>query len=187
MNAFQQALLATIKSIAPPVILISQQAASASTTMSSVHLLPPSMIDSGSQLTAGLSSGMDVQHSNFDLDLGEAAGNGAADLQPESQFENRTSAITTETTKSKKSAPQKAVPKVTNDKSGHTLRPLNRMRISEGEAAISAAAEPVQLETTQNEELIRLEPETPPYSTSLRVTNLRESARAAKLLINKLK
>ena len=60
------------------------------------------------------------------------------------------------------------------------------MRISEGEVT-SAAAEPAQPETTQSEELLRLEPKTPPYSTSLRGTPIRESARAAKLVITKSK
>ena len=61
------------------------------------------------------------------------------------------------------------------------------MKISEGEAATSAAAEFGQPEIIQIEELIRLEPETPSYSASLRGTPLRESARAAKLLITKSK
>ena len=91
---------------------------------------------------------MDVQHSDCGVDLGEGAGNGAAELQPEPQPENRTSAVTTETTKSKKPAPQKAVPKVKQHKSGHTSRPKKRMRISEGEAATSTAAESAQPETT---------------------------------------
>ena len=61
------------------------------------------------------------------------------------------------------------------------------MRISEGDEVTSAAAEPAQPETTQSEDLLRLEPETPSYSTSLRGTPIRESARAAKLLITKSK
>ncbi len=187
MNAFQQALLATIMSIAPPATSVSQQAASASTPMSSVHLLPSSMTDTGSQLTAGLESDMDMQHSDLGVDIGNWAGNGAAELQPEPQPVNRTSAVITETTKSKKPAPQKVVPKVKKDKSDHTSLPKMRMRISEGEAATSAAAEAAQPETTQSEELIRLEPETPPNSTFLRGTPLRESARAAELLITKSK
>ena len=187
MNAFQQALLATIKSIAPPATSVSQQAASASTPMSSVNLSPSSMTDTGSQLTAGPESDMDMQHSDLGVDIGDGAGNGAAELQPVPQPENRTSAVITETMKSKKPAPQKAVPKLKKDKSDHTSLPKKRMRISEGEAATSAAAEAAQPETTQREELIRLEPETPPYSTSLRGTPLRESARAAKLLITKSK
>ena len=39
----------------------------------------------------------------------------------------------------------------------------------------------------QGEELLMLQPETPPYSTSLRGISLREAARAAKLLIGKPK
>ena len=73
MNAFQAALLATIKCIAPPATSVSQQATSASAPMSSVHLLPPSMTDTGSQLAAGLESDMDMQHSDFGTDLGEGA------------------------------------------------------------------------------------------------------------------
>ncbi len=185
MNAFQAALLATIKSIAPPATSVSQQSASASTPMSSLHLLPASMTDTGSQLTAGLESDMDMQQSDLGADLGDGAAHGAAELQPEPQPESRTSAVTTETTRPKKPAPQRAEPKVKKDKSGHTSRPKKRMRISEGESATSAAAVPAQPETTQSEELIMLESETPLYSTSLRGTPLRESARAAKLLIGK--
>ena len=142
MNAFQQALLATIMTIAPPATSVSQQAVSASTPMISVHLLPPSMTDNGSQLTAGLESDMEVHHSDFGVDVGKVAGHGAAELQPEPQLENRT---TTETTKSKKPASQKSVPKVTKDKSGHTSRPKKPMRISEGETTTLAAAEPANL------------------------------------------
>ena len=101
MNAFQQALLATIKSIAAPATSVSQQAASASTPMSSVHLLPPSVTDTGSQLTTGLESDMDMQHSDLGVNVGEGAGNESVELQPEPQPENRTSAVITETTKSK--------------------------------------------------------------------------------------
>ena len=54
MNAFQAALLATIKSIAKFATSVSQQAAHASTPMSSVQLLPPSMTDTGIQLTTRL-------------------------------------------------------------------------------------------------------------------------------------
>ena len=71
------------------------------------------------------------------------------------------------------------------NKSDHTALPKKRMRISEGEEVTSEAAEPAQPETTQSEDLLRLEPETPPYSTSLRGTPIRESARGAKLLITK--
>ena len=84
------------------------------------------------------------------MDIGEGAGNGVAELQPKPQPENRTSAVTTETRKSKKPAPQKAVPKVKMDKSDHTSRPKKLLRISEGDAATSAAAEPAQPETTQS-------------------------------------
>ena len=128
-----------------------------------------------------------MQHSDLKVDIGDGAGNRAAKLQPELQPENRTSAVITETTNSKKPAPHKAVPKGKKDKSNHTSLSKKRMRISEGEAATSAAAEPAQPETTQSEELIRLDPETTPYSTSLRGTPLRKSARAAKLLITKSK
>ena len=99
MNEFQQALLATIKSIAPPATSVSQQAASALTYMSSVHLLPPSITDTRSQLTVGLKSDIDMQHSDLGVNIGEGTGNGAAKLQFEPQPENRTSAVTTETTK----------------------------------------------------------------------------------------
>ena len=73
------------------------------------------------------------------------------------------------------------------NKSDNTALPKKRMRISEGEKVTSAVAEPAQPETTQSEELLRLEPESPPYSTSLRGTPIRESARAANLLITKSK
>ena len=109
------------------------------------------------------------------------------ELQPERQPENRTPAVITETSKSKKPAHQKTVPKVKKNKSDQRALPKKRMRISEGEEATSAAAEPAQPETTQSEELLRLEPETPLYSISLRGTPIRESARAAKLLITKSK
>ena len=99
MNAFQQALLATIKSIAPLATSASQQAASASTPMSSVHLLPSSITDTGSQHTAGLDSDMDMQHSDLGVEIGEGAGNGSVELQPKPQPANRTSAVITETTK----------------------------------------------------------------------------------------
>ena len=186
MNAFKEALLA-IKSISPPATSVSQQAAFASTPMSSLYLLPPSMTDTGSQLVTGLESDMDVQHSDFGADLGEGPAQGAAELQPEPRPENRTSAGTIETMKPKKAAHQKAEPKVKKDRSVHTSRPKKRMKISEGEAATSATAVPAQREKAQSEELIMLESETPPYSTSLRGTPLRESARAAKLLIGKSK
>ena len=53
------------------------------------------------------------------------------------------------------------------------------MRISGGEAETSVAAKHAKPEITQYEELILLEFETQPYSTSLCGTPLREAARAA--------
>ena len=102
------------------------------------------MTNTGSKLTAGLELDMDVQHSDIAVDLGEGAANGGAILQPKPQPENRISTVTTETTKSKKPAPQKGVPKVKRDKSGHTSRPNKRIRISKAKEATSAATEPAQ-------------------------------------------
>ena len=137
MNEFQAALLITIKSIAPPASSASQQAVSASTHLSSVHLFQQSGTDTGSQLTTGLESDMDLQH--FGADLGEGAAHGTEEFQPKHQPKNRTSAITIETTKPKKPAPQKAVPKAKKYISGHTSRPKKRKRILEGEAGTSTA------------------------------------------------
>ena len=186
MNRLQAALLTKIKSIAPATSSASQQAASASTPMSSVHLLPPSMTDTGSQLAAGLESDMEMQHLNFGADLGDLAAHEDAELQPEPQPGSSTSAVTTDT-RPKNPAPQRAEPKVKKDKSSHTARSKKRMRISEGEAATSAAAEPAQPETTHSEELVMLEFKSPPDSTSFWRTPLRAAACAAKLLIGKSK
>ena len=97
MNAFRAELLATIKSIAPHATSVSQQTASSSTPMSSVHLLPPSMTDTDSQLAARLESDMDMQHSDFGADFGDGATHGATEPQPEPQPESSTSTVTTET------------------------------------------------------------------------------------------
>ena len=83
MSAFQAALLATFKSIASPPTSPLQKAASASTPISSEHLLPTSVTNTGSQHKVGLESDMDVQHSDIGADFGDGASHGTAELQPE--------------------------------------------------------------------------------------------------------
>ena len=151
INAYQAALLARIKSVAPSAASTSQQVTSVSTVLSSEHLLQSSKTGTSSQHRVKLESDMDAQLSDFGADFGDKAAHETTASQPASQPESRIPTVTTEATKLKKLVPQTLQPNVKKDKQAHKSQSIKRMRISstEGEAQTSLASGSAQPGTTK--------------------------------------